>query len=104
MRLIANIFLLPVKFIMLIAFTLFMFLNLTTSIIKGLGNIFLNMLMLITGVVFVIQLFALSNINLSIKIIFVFSIMLLIKIVLSIFPATFRFINRRVGNCLNFWF
>ncbi|MEG0249340.1 MAG: hypothetical protein RR972_00655 [Peptostreptococcus sp.] len=89
---------------MLIAFILFGFLNLTTSIIKGLGNIFLNMLMLITGVIFVVQLFALPNMNLSIKILFVFSIMLLIKIVLSFFPAAFRCINRQVGNCLSFWF
>jgi hypothetical protein len=105
MKLIGNIFLIPIKLIMLIALFILLGLNIIVSILGGLGNIFLNIIMGIFGILFIYQLVTTSNtIYDYLGIILLFLFFGFVKIILAFFPTTLGIISGQIGRGLAFWF
>lgn len=105
MKLIGNILLIPFKLLMLIAFVIILGLNIIVSILGGLSNIIINILMGIFGILFVYQLFTTSNSiydYLGILLLFIF--FGLVKIIIAFFPTTLGIISGQIGKGLAFWF
>lgn len=105
MKLIGNILLIPFKLLMLIAFVIILGLNIIVSILGGLSNVFINVLMGIFGVLFIYQLFTASNSiydYLGILLLFIF--FGLVKIIIAFFPTVLEIISGQIGKGLAFWF
>lgn len=104
MRTIANIFLLPFKILMLPIACLLFLLQFASYFVKSIANIFLNTLIFIIGVFFIAQLLFFANTSFSMKVLLAILIMLVLKFILSFFTASFKAMNRFLGNCISFWF
>lgn len=105
MKFIGNIFLIPIKLLLLITFVIILGLNIIVSILGGLSNAFINILMAIFGILFIYQLFTTSNSiydYLGILLLFIF--FGLVKIIIAFFPTTLGIISGQIGKGLAFWF
>lgn len=105
MKLIGNIFLLPIKLIMFLLLILLFCFNIIVSILSGLSNVFLNIFTTIFGFLFIYQLITRPYTTLDfIGVLILFLFLGLIRIIISFFPTTLGMINRQINRGLAFWF